>query len=332
MLAAINEQRLESVTSKMGHPDVGDRKACTALLHDFILDVIESLVEDGLLTDVGELPTRHTQLQQELELESRKLVAAVLRASGADAATRAQRCALQEAQQRAADEAEAQQRAATTAAQVPQLTAAVAAAPKYTYYLVLDFEATCAESDPTQSAWSEIIEWPCILVDARTLRVVAEFHEYVRPTGRPQLTSFCTKLTGITQPQVDTAEPIDVVAKRFGAWLPATLGTDDLSGVLPITCGEPDLSAMLPLECTRKGLRVPPVLKRYCNIKRPFKELLGVAPGGMAKMLRTLNLRLEGRHHSGIDDARNIARIVAAIAGRGAAIDVTGRAPSGCRG
>ena len=215
---------------------------------------------------------------------------------------------------------------------MPQLTAAVAAAPKYTYYLVLDFEATCAESDPTQSAWSEIIEWPCILVDARTLRVVAEFHEYVRPTGRPQLTSFCTKLTGITQPQVDTAEPIDVVAKRFGAWLPATLGTDDLSGVLPITCGEPDLSAMLPLECTRKGLRVPPVLKRYCNIKRPFKELLGVAPGGMAKMLRTLNLRLEGRHHSGIDDARNIARIVAAIAGRGAAIDVTGRAPSGCRG
>ena len=44
-------------------------------------------------------------------------------------------------------------------------------------------------------------------------------------------------------------------------------------------------------------------------------------------MLRTLNLRLEGRHHSGIDDTRNIAQIVFGIASRGAVIDVTGRAP-----
>ena len=203
-------------------------------------------------------------------------------------------------------------------------TASPAAQPQFTHYLVLDFEATCERNDPTQSSWSEIIEWPCVLLDAKTLQPVAEFHAYVRPTGRSRLTAFCTELTGITQAQVDAAEPIAAVVKRFAKWLPTTLGTNDLSGVLPVTCGEPDLSSMLPRECARKSLQVPPVLSRYCNIKRPFGEHMQCKPGGMTRMLRTLGLRLEGRHHSGIDDTRNIARILAALAGRGAIIGVTG--------
>ena len=72
------------------------------------------------------------------------------------------------------------------------------------------------------------------------------------------MTAFCTQMTGITQATVDAAEPIDAVLKR---WLPAMLGTDDVSGVLPVTCGEPDLKAMLPRECARKGLQVPPVFR-----------------------------------------------------------------------
>merc|ERR1711924_423241 len=128
---------------------------------------------------------------------------------------------------------------------------------------------------------------------------------------------------GITQAQVDPADTIDQVAKRFELWLPSVLGTDDLSGVLPVTCGEPDLSSMLPRECARKVLQVPPALKRYCNVKRPFRELLGISPGSMVKMLRVLNLSLEGRHPSGIDDTRNISRVVAEIASRGAVLDVT---------
>ena len=31
--------------------------------------------------------------------------------------------------------------------------------------------------------------------------------------------------------------------------------------------------------------------------------------GGMVEMLKLLGLELEGKHHSGIDDARNISRI-----------------------
>ncbi len=102
------------------------------------------------------------------------------------------------------------------------------------------------------------------------------------------------------------------------------LGTDDTTGVLPVSCGEPDLRDMLPRECARKGLQVPPVLRRYCNVKKPFCAHTGGKSGGMAAMLQTLDLPLTGHHHRGIDDARNIAKIVAHRASTRVPLDVTG--------
>ena len=45
----------------------------------------------------------------------------------------------------------------------------------------------------------EIIEFPCLALNTRTLTVDAEFHTFVRPVERPLLTDFCSELTGITQ-------------------------------------------------------------------------------------------------------------------------------------
>ena len=66
------------------------------------------------------------------------------------------------------------------------------------YLLVLDFEATCGESGFPRGQM-EIIEFPTIVYDLREKKEVGRFHEYVRPVIQPQLTEFCTQLTGITQ-------------------------------------------------------------------------------------------------------------------------------------
>ena len=71
-------------------------------------------------------------------------------------------------------------------------------ASKLRYLLVLDFEATCGEGGFPQDQ-AEIIEFPTIVYDLREKKEVERFHEYVRPVIRPQLTEFCTQLTGITQ-------------------------------------------------------------------------------------------------------------------------------------
>ena len=74
----------------------------------------------------------------------------------------------------------------------------VPVAPKnYQYLLVLDFEANCVENGslPCQ----EIIEFPVIPIDLETMGPACEpFHFYIKPTVVPELTEFCTELTGIT--------------------------------------------------------------------------------------------------------------------------------------
>lgn len=68
------------------------------------------------------------------------------------------------------------------------------------YLCVLDFEATCDEGKGFSPA--EIIEFPAIILDTRTMSEVDNFHRYCRPVERPVLTEFCKSLTGIMQEQV----------------------------------------------------------------------------------------------------------------------------------
>lgn len=78
-------------------------------------------------------------------------------------------------------------------------------------------------------------------------------------------------------------------------------------------------------ETEYKNLKTPAYLKRWLNIKKIFPvhlfdqskpevevkkidQNLKAVVRGMPDMLELCGLELEGRHHSGIDDARNIAR------------------------
>ncbi len=67
----------------------------------------------------------------------------------------------------------------------------------FDHFLVLDFEATCDRQ--RQPKPQEIIEFPCLKVSAKTFETEATFHRYVRPVRHPELSLFCTELTGITQ-------------------------------------------------------------------------------------------------------------------------------------
>ena len=55
----------------------------------------------------------------------------------------------------------------------------------------------------------------------------------------------------------------------------------------------------------------PAVLLRWANLMEMFSGTLGWAKrAGMMQMLQELGLKHEGHHHSGIDDCKNIARIL----------------------
>ncbi|CAN0548094.1 unnamed protein product [Ectocarpus sp. 12 AP-2014] len=69
---------------------------------------------------------------------------------------------------------------------------------------------------------------------------------------------------------------------------------------------------MMPAQCKLIDAPVPPHFNSWANIKEVFRSQRrprGGKGGGMPAMLSALGLVLEGRHHSGLDDCRNIARI-----------------------
>lgn len=68
----------------------------------------------------------------------------------------------------------------------------------YDYLCIIDFEATCEIANPS-GFQHEIIEFPAVLLNTKTLQIVHEFHKYCRPLWNPILSDFCKELTGITQ-------------------------------------------------------------------------------------------------------------------------------------
>lgn len=192
----------------------------------------------------------------------------------------------------------------------------------FKYFLVLDFEATC---DDTFFPDMEIIEFPCLKVDANTFKTQDIFHMYVRPVRRPILSPFCISLTGIHQDMVNDKLTFPEVFEKFLAWIDAS--DVNLIGPHPnscfVTCGDWDLMKMLPNQCKLSNTPIPTSMKSWINIKKSFHQATSLYPHGIKDMLRQLELQHEGRLHSGIDDCKNIVKIMHGIARRGHVFQVT---------
>jgi inhibitor of KinA sporulation pathway (predicted exonuclease) len=180
------------------------------------------------------------------------------------------------------------------------------------YYLcVLDFEATCWENSENKEQM-EIIEFPSVLYKINeingTCEFISEFAKYVKPTMNPQLTKFCTELTGITQETVNSAETIDKVYLAHSKWIESHVPYQ--ADFVFATCGHWDLRTQLPREIRNKNLKTKRIYKTYINVKDEFEYFYKRKAGGMLGILDFLSLKLDGRHHSGIDDTKNIAKIM----------------------
>ncbi|GET90314.1 hypothetical protein, conserved [Leishmania tarentolae] len=178
----------------------------------------------------------------------------------------------------------------------------------YEYLLVLDFEATCEEHPPPNYLY-EIIEFPVVVVDVRLQRVVAEFHRFVRPRYKRELSPFCKKLTGMRQEDVDTAPSLEEVIRQFERWLSQTLPPH--ARCIFVTDGPMDLREFMYYHSvSRQGIRFPSLFYQFIDVKQTFACFFHCAQGKIKAMLEVLHLPFEGRLHSGLDDARNIASIV----------------------
>ncbi|KAG2146922.1 ribonuclease H-like domain-containing protein [Suillus bovinus] len=222
----------------------------------------------------------------------------------------------------------------------------------YDAFLVLDVEATCEQG--TDFEWpNEIIEWPVCLMrwkdkseqgKACQLEIVDEFRSFVKPTWRPQLSQFCTDLTGITQAQVNSAPTFQKVLKMFARFLIRHGLIDPKSG-RPIqrfcwcSDGPFDIRDFVVKQCFISKVPMPLWLKGNILDVRRVVSVWAVAPGNVdttiqpsarshiqslniPQQLQALGLpAFQGRLHSGIDDTRNIARVMTELARRGVRLE-----------
>jgi len=180
---------------------------------------------------------------------------------------------------------------------------------KYKYFLIIDLEATCCNRQSLPVREMETIEIGAVMVDATTLETVDDFMTFIKPVRHPTLTAFCTELTSITQADVDTAPDYPEAVNAFKAWL------YQYQQFLFCSWGDYDKHQ---LEQDSQYHRVPyPIGAEHLNIKKLFSANQNLKKKyGMANALELAGLPLDGTHHRGIDDARNMARLMPYILGR----------------
>jgi 3'-5' exoribonuclease 1 len=180
------------------------------------------------------------------------------------------------------------------------------------FYLVIDVEATCDEDHRIPREQTEIIEVGAVLCDGATLAPGAQFQTFVKPFRHPRLTPFCTRLTSIKQSDVDAAPGFAAAMQKLGTFLTESGAIGQFTFC---SWGDYDRQQFARDE-RRVGTRAP-LGSQHINLKERFRMRSGDdAKLGCGQALRRVGLNFEGTAHRGIDDARNIARLLPYCLGR----------------
>lgn len=174
--------------------------------------------------------------------------------------------------------------------------------------LIVDVEATCWEQEGLDKSMlprrdeSEIIEIGICTLDLQTGEIADADGIIVKPITST-VSDYCTKLTTLTQTDVDAGisfgEACKILRKKY-----------DSKNRTWASYGQYDAN-IFQRECSRKNVTYP-FGSFHINIKAVVESILGKTMG-MAETLAKLGLILDGTHHRGVDDAKNIAKIYKVI-------------------
>ena len=174
--------------------------------------------------------------------------------------------------------------------------------------IVYDIECTCWDDKEGRSREDrELIEIGAVRLDEQTFDIVDTFDIFAKPVRFPILSEYCTNLTTIVQTDVQDAYEFAKVLAEFTKWYKKGDST------IFISWGWFDKNHIIA-EASRKKYwgDVIQDLQRdsvYINLKEQFSSHFQCKGMGMEKALRKVNLPLDGTHHRGVDDAKNIAKI-----------------------
>ncbi|WP_298416776.1 3'-5' exonuclease [uncultured Kordia sp.] len=168
--------------------------------------------------------------------------------------------------------------------------------------IIVDLEATCWNGKIPDGQVNEIIEIGICVLNTETGNITQNEGILIKPE-RSEVSEFCTELTTITQ------ELLDTEGISFAEALTKLRVEYDPKQYTWASYGQYDLN-MLKRQCKLRNMEYP-MGANHINVKTTFTEVKGLRKKvGMNGALQILNIPLEGTHHRGIDDAKNIGKIL----------------------
>jgi len=198
---------------------------------------------------------------------------------------------------------------------------------KLDYLLILDLEGKV-----------EILEFPVVMIDAQSMEFIDSFHRFVRPTAmnEQRITEYIEGKYGkfgVDRVWNDTAIPFNEVLQEFEDWIGNhNLWKKEQQGSLKsaafVTCGNWDLKTKVPEQCKVSNIKLPNYFMEWINLKDIYLNFYCRRATGMITMMRQLQMPTVGSHHLGIDDSKNIARVVQRMLADGAMMQITAKRQS----
>ena len=170
--------------------------------------------------------------------------------------------------------------------------------------LIIDVECTCWGGPPPPDQRQEIIEIGLATFDTKAWKPLATHQLIIKPV-LSTVSKYCTDLTGWT------------AADLAGGWTfsaACNVLTDVYNSHQRVWVSWGDFDRkQFELDCKRKAVNYP-FGPGHINLKTIYALKQQLRRGvGMTTALKQCELKLEGAHHRGVDDAWNTARILAKI-------------------
>lgn len=170
--------------------------------------------------------------------------------------------------------------------------------------LVIDVESTCWEENPPSGELSEIIEVGLCLVDCASLELSDKRSVLVQPL-KSSISEFCTELTGLRPEMFRDAvlfpEALHILRKEY-------ISKDRMWA----SWGDYD-RRQFERVCRAYQMSYP-FGRTHLNVKTIFSIVTGERHElGLDEAYDKLGMQMQGRHHSGADDAWNTARLLSML-------------------
>ena len=163
------------------------------------------------------------------------------------------------------------------------------------YALVFDLEMTCDQDKDSMK--SETIEVGLVVVDMESLEVVDTFESFVKPVLNPVLTRFASKLTGITQEDVDSADGYEDVSSRLGDFL------EPYRDAVALQWGTGDMRQIVS-DCDLHNVPNPFGEIKHYDLKKSYGKMYYQKNSiGLRRVMEMLGIERVGDEHRALSDA-----------------------------